>query len=430
MNIRASFVFSFLFFYVALSALPAYALVRPIVFPVQGEYSFHDDYANPRGGGMRKHLGNDIIAPKHTPVVSTVDGVITFIAIPQASWGYAITIEDSDGYKYHYIHLNNDTPGTDDGKGGEQYAYVPGLHRGSKVTKGQLLGWLGDSGNAEETVSHLHFEIQAPGSEYPNPFESLMAASGNKTQGAFAAVTHGEVEAGTVQAAFIATRPLREGMVDKDIATLHTQLTTLGYYTGTTSETFSWMTREAVRQFQIREKISATGVADEVTRNRIALRMQIVGASTAVPSSLDLNLALGARGESVVQLQKRLKELGYFTDEATGIYGPLTRAAVIAFQKASSLETVGSVGPKTRAALLVAVVPAKSVVASRTLTVGMRGVDVTEVQNALQKQGYLKTEPTGYFGTQTKAAVLAFQKAEGIEMLGIVGPLTRARLLY
>lgn len=430
MHVLTKVTLPFLVFYFCVLVISAHALVRPIVFPVQGEYSFHDDYANPRGGGMRKHLGNDIIAPKHTPVVSTVDGVITFIAIPQASWGYAITIEDSDGYKYHYIHLNNDTPGTDDGNGGEQYAYVPGLHRGSKVTKGQLLGWLGDSGNAEETVSHLHFEIQAPGSEYPNPFESLMAASGNKTQGAFAAVTHADVDANSGQAVFIATRPLREGMIDADVALLHTQLTKLGFYSGTTSETFTSVTREAVRQFQVREKINSTGVADEETRNRIALRMQIVGASTAVPSSLDLNLALGARGESVVQLQKRLKELGYFTDEATGIYGPLTRAAVIAFQKASSLETVGSVGPKTRAALLVAVVPEKSVVASRTLTVGMRGVDVTEVQNALQKQGYLQTQSTGYFGTQTKAAVLAFQKAEGIEMLGIVGPLTRARLLY
>lgn len=357
MNTYRFFFSSLLIFYFSFFISPACALVRPIVFPVQGEYSFHDDYANPRGGGMRKHLGNDIIAPKHTPVVSTVDGIITFIAIPEASWGYAITIEDADGYKYHYIHLNNDTPGTDDGKGGEQYAYVSGLHRGSKVTKGQLLGWLGDSGNAEETVSHLHFEVQAPGGEYPNPYESLMVASGNKNQGQFVAVTHGESPTADEQQAFIATRILREGMIDSDVAKLHVQLSELKLYTGTTTQTYTWVTREAVRAFQVREKLDATGVADEVTRARIAFRLRSNAVSVSVVAPITSSLAVGSRGIQVLTLQQKLKSLGFFTGEVTGYFGPVTKASVMAFQKSKGLEQVGFTGPRTRSALSSAVTP-------------------------------------------------------------------------
>src|SRR3989344_7023502 len=93
--------------------------VRQITFPVEGPNSFRDDFHEPRGDGTREHLGIDIIASKMTPVVAVADGRISFIAIPQASWGYSITLTDTSGYQYRYLHLNNDTPGTDDGAGGE-----------------------------------------------------------------------------------------------------------------------------------------------------------------------------------------------------------------------------------------------------------------------------------------------------------------------
>src|SRR3989344_1899663 len=142
--------------------VPVSALVRPIVFPVVGTSSFQNDFADPRANGARTHLGVDIITAKMTPVVAAVDGTVTYAVYPQASWGYSISIRDTDGYQYRYLHLNNDTPGTDDGKGGEANAYASGIRRGAKVTKGQLIGWAGDSANAEATVSHLHFELRDP----------------------------------------------------------------------------------------------------------------------------------------------------------------------------------------------------------------------------------------------------------------------------
>ncbi|MFH1712358.1 MAG: M23 family metallopeptidase, partial [Patescibacteria group bacterium] len=67
------------------------------------------------------------------------------------------------------------TPGTDDGNGGVENAYASGVRQGVRVNRGQLIGWVGDSGNAESIGSHLHFEIYNGGTAI-NPYESLLAA--------------------------------------------------------------------------------------------------------------------------------------------------------------------------------------------------------------------------------------------------------------
>jgi len=149
--------------------------VRDIVFPVQGEYNFSDSYGDSRSGG-RVHEGVDIFAAKMTPLIAAVDGRVTYIADPEPSWGYAVFITDSDGYQYRYIHMNNDTPGTDDGMGGTLYAYPPTIRRGATIIAGQLIGWVGDSGNAESTAPHLHFEIRTPDRQPINPYLSLLQA--------------------------------------------------------------------------------------------------------------------------------------------------------------------------------------------------------------------------------------------------------------
>lgn len=71
-------------------------------------------------------------------------------------------LEAADGWTYHYIHVNNDTPGTDDGKATRAQAFPANIVAGAKVTKVQVVGYMGDSGNAESTAPHLHFEIRQP----------------------------------------------------------------------------------------------------------------------------------------------------------------------------------------------------------------------------------------------------------------------------
>ncbi|MDP2705531.1 MAG: peptidoglycan-binding protein [Patescibacteria group bacterium] len=411
-----------------------YAGARTIVFPVNGKYNFRDDFSEPRDGGTRTHLGIDIIADKMTPVVAATDGVITFIAIPQASWGYSISIRDSEGFSYRYLHLNNDTPGTDDGQGGEANAYAPGLKRRTTVTKGQLIGWVGDSGNAEATISHLHFEIWDPSRTAINPYESLLAASGGKTssgQSGGSVIMHSNEGGLEEEEQVLITRSLQEGMIDPDILTLHEQLKALGYYAGAIAETYNSVTREAVRQFQNENKLPPTGIADVLTRKAVAASFRLLPTlPVSNTTSATSELSQGSEGEAVRVLQQKLKELGFFSAGVTGYFGPITHASVVAFQNAKGIDPIGIVGPRTRAALDAASSPVAGpfFVFTKFLEQGMRGNDVQELQLLLKREGYFNDEPTGYFGAITRASVIAFQNANDIEPLGIVGPKTRAAL--
>ena len=95
---------------------------------------------------------------------------------------YNILLRGDDGNDYFYIHLNNDSPDgnggyTDDGQGGPEHAYAQGLQNDSRVTAGQIIGYVGDSGDAETSVPHLHFEIHLGRYKNPiNPYWSLKAA--------------------------------------------------------------------------------------------------------------------------------------------------------------------------------------------------------------------------------------------------------------
>jgi hypothetical protein len=164
---------------VSLHAAPAaYAdtttIVRPIVFPVLGGGTYSNDFYSSRSDGI--HHATDIFNYKFRELVAVMDGVVTSVVSPQASWGYSITIRDDAGYNYRYIHMNNDNPGTDDGAGGEMHAYAQDMRVGNRVVQGQHIGYLGDSGNAETTSSHLHFEMYDGNNQYINPFYSLNSA--------------------------------------------------------------------------------------------------------------------------------------------------------------------------------------------------------------------------------------------------------------
>ena len=154
--------------------------VRAITFPVDGAVTYTDDFGEPRGGG-RTHEGIDLMGEHMTPLVAAVDGYISYITIPEASWGYGLVIKDSEGWEYWYLHINNDTPGTDDGRGGLEHAFAPGISRGARVAAGQLVAWMGYSGNAENVGHHLHFEIRQPDDTPVNPYPSLRAAESRNT---------------------------------------------------------------------------------------------------------------------------------------------------------------------------------------------------------------------------------------------------------
>ena len=147
------------------SILGAKQVVPAIVFPVLGKVSWSDTYGAPRDGGARKHEGQDLMVEKLRPALACFDGVWTGLGITGV-----------DGTKAAYYHLNNDNPGTDDAMGGDTFMYAPGVWAGVPVVAGQFVAYTGDSGNAEETAPHLHFELHPPGTTTFNPFEALKKA--------------------------------------------------------------------------------------------------------------------------------------------------------------------------------------------------------------------------------------------------------------
>jgi peptidoglycan hydrolase-like protein with peptidoglycan-binding domain len=162
-------------------------------------------------------------------------------------------------------------------------------------------------------------------------------------------------------------------------------------------------------------------------------------------------LSIGAQGTSVQQLQNMLATLGYLHGPADGAFGPVTRAAVMTFQRAHHLTADGIVGPQTWNALTQALGDSSSGrTASRgggialqtagktvdpgstatpaypgqALRVGSRGSAVTQVQQRLKALGYNVGTVDGVFGPQTASAVTAFQRANHLTADGIVGPAT------
>jgi len=146
-------------------------LVYPLRFPVDGDHSYVDTFGAPRSGG-RTHKGTDIFAAKLTPVVAVADGTVARIAIGELAGRY-IVVRHRDGWRSYYLHLNNDSPGTDDGLGG---APEPRIAVGVHVAVGDVLDYVGDSGNAEATPSHLHFELHDPSGSVVNPTPHLRAS--------------------------------------------------------------------------------------------------------------------------------------------------------------------------------------------------------------------------------------------------------------
>ncbi|WP_370326954.1 cell wall-binding repeat-containing protein [Euzebya sp.] len=155
--------------------------VVDLTFPLpEGQYQrpLYDSYYDGRSGG-RTHRAIDVMADKMTPAHAVVGGTICYLKTQEhASAGWYFRLCGDDGLSYFYIHMNDDTPGTDDGMGGMENAFAPGIEEGARVERGDLLGWVGDSGNAESSGSHLHFEIveDTDADIRINPYPSFEAA--------------------------------------------------------------------------------------------------------------------------------------------------------------------------------------------------------------------------------------------------------------
>jgi hypothetical protein len=156
------------------TAAPSKPVPR-LLFPVVGGATYIDDFGQPRAGGP--HQGNDLMAERHTPAVAVEGGKIKFWTT-SASAGCMLYLYGDSGTTYLYIHLNNDLTANNDNRGKcvAGTSYAPGMKDGMHVAAGQLVGYVGDSGDANGIHPHLHFEVHPNDGAAVDPYKYLRKA--------------------------------------------------------------------------------------------------------------------------------------------------------------------------------------------------------------------------------------------------------------
>jgi hypothetical protein len=159
----------------ASAAVPKKGAVPVLIFPVAGTATYIDDFGQARAGGT--HQGNDLMAAKKTPVVAVEAGTVKFWTT-SANAGCMLYLHGDSGTTYMYIHLNNDLTMRNDNRGKcvPGVSYARGLKDGAKVSAGQMVGYVGDSGDANGIASHLHFEVHPGGGAAVSPYPYLQSA--------------------------------------------------------------------------------------------------------------------------------------------------------------------------------------------------------------------------------------------------------------
>ena len=120
---------------------------RRLEIPVQGARREQlTNTFNDARGDSRRHEALDLLAPRRTPVVAVDDGTIAKLFNSVAGGITVYQFDPSTRFAYYYAHLDR---------------YADGLSEGGAVRRGQVLGYVGTSGNAPENTPHLHFAIFA-----------------------------------------------------------------------------------------------------------------------------------------------------------------------------------------------------------------------------------------------------------------------------
>lgn len=205
---------------------------------------------------------------------------------------------------------------------------------------------------------------------------------------------------------------LQAGSAGEVVVNLQKRLKNLGYFRGECDGVFGDATLEAVKMFQLANGLSETGAADRSTQFRLN-----EGTPMSWQAFLESSVAVfGDEGLHVRQLQRKLRELGYFTGDCTGKFGELTQQAVSRFQENNALEKNGMADLGTCTALYTGVgVPLKD---PATLRLGDDTEMVAELQSQLAVYGYFDRNITGVFGATTEIAVKLFQMANGLAFTG------------
>jgi len=386
-------------------------IVQDIPIPILFDISIGDfspNFGVPRSGG-RTHEGQDILAPIGTPLVSPTDAVVTYIMYGDSA-GNSVYTANPGGETFAYLHLDS---------------VNPTLAVGDVLHTGDLLGYVGDTGNAKGGPAHLHFEMLR---DVPtDPFPRITRAF-------------------SLQEKMKITTNIYKGL-----NLLHAKLLTEFLLDHFEDEFL------AAKQQGITLPDDIAAVLGQTTVASLSIHE-----SSLVPAR---DLTIGSRGEDVLALQKQLllANVGAAAQAladvgATGYFGALTKSAVLEYQLAYhitpangyyGIETQQVLSPETHDEIPAPKIPipepitvTQKLISSVdvpqiNLTNGDHGDAVTWLQTFLIEQhtGSVAAElqdvgATGYFGPLTTRALAEYQGAQGIRpAVGYYGSVTRQYII-
>lgn len=258
----------------------------------------YSDFGDDRDGGARQHEGQDLLAPRGTPIASPTDAVVVRTGNGSSS-GITVTTRNPGGETFIYMHLDE---------------IAEGVKAGSVLEPGDILGFVGDTGNAKGGVTHLHFEIR-DGREATDPYPRLAREF-------------------TLKERIDGVEAYLEELDKDDAEEWAEDLVT------------SW------RSVFVQAAASGIELPDEITE-----ALGAVVASTGTASTGIRDLTIGIQGDDVTVLQTALiaadsgpaaKSLA--SAGATGYFGAVTQAALAEYQRAKGITPAsGYYGPLTRA---------------------------------------------------------------------------------
>lgn len=324
------------------------------------------NFGDARGDGTRTHQGLDIMAREGTSIMSPTDAIVVRTGNGTNS-GIYIRTANPGGENFVYMHLSK---------------VAAGIETGDKVLRGEIIGFVGNTGNASGGPAHLHFELRQGGTAM-DPFPRLTQAFTKAEQEK--SIADARAKGIVVQAAL--TEPAAPAPVSPPVRTVPADNAQL-----------------------------------------------VFGETNSDVASLQKFLIASPQGSAGT----RLKNTG-----ATGYFGPLTREALIEYQRAVDLSPSGIVDGATHANVFASsiqgspVYPGDPWIFTRNLEVGMRGEDVKALQIFLNAKGLVIAasgagspgQESDYFGARTKAALAKYQTANAIApAAGYFGPKTRAHI--
>lgn len=290
-------------------------IVESISIPVLFGITYEDinpDFADPRDGGDRSHEGEDLMSIKGAPIVSPTEAIVTKIGEGSSAGNYVYTANPG-GETFRYMHLDE----------------IADIKVGDKLSVGDLIGTVGDTGNAGEGVYHLHFEMRDEDNQAQDPYPRLNDTFTLKEKMSFLTDILQKVDDEDEYATFLV-------------------------------ETYQSEFKEAVNAGYSLPKEIQAALKEAGVFSTVTLQKQLDDLIASLPKVLSTELRTGDQEGRVTLLQLYLiytlensaAKNALIAAGPTGYYGSITSAAVMQLQVENKVALTGVYDTATRQALI------------------------------------------------------------------------------